>query len=133
MSEIKAAISAVEDDIPEAVQNAIATGDATEATEGGSKPRKVRPKPGQIGEGKGAPLSKNQRKRALYVLHSCPRVGRHMVASGPCMFGRRSSRRGFLLQTSRADAHSHDLSNAGIRSESVPDHTHARAEHTPEA
>ncbi|TBU46108.1 ribosome biogenesis protein SLX9-domain-containing protein [Dichomitus squalens] len=67
MSEIKAAISAVEDDIPEAVQNASTIGDATEASEGQSKPRKVRPKPGQIGEGKGTPLTKSQRKRALQV------------------------------------------------------------------
>ncbi|KAI0361260.1 hypothetical protein OH77DRAFT_1516252 [Trametes cingulata] len=67
MSDIKAAISAVEDDIPIAVQNTIAAD--TEATIGGdtSKKAKAKPKPGQIGEGKGAPLSKNQRKRALQV------------------------------------------------------------------
>ncbi|KAI0331942.1 hypothetical protein GY45DRAFT_1344944 [Cubamyces sp. BRFM 1775] len=65
MGDIKAAISAVEDDIPVAAMNSIADEDGTDATEG-PKP-KSKPKPGQIGEGKGAPLSKNQRKRALQL------------------------------------------------------------------
>ena len=65
MGDIKAAISAVEEDIPVAVKNSIADESGTDATEGPKA--KPKPKPGQIGEGKGAPLSKNQRKRALYV------------------------------------------------------------------
>ncbi|KAJ3001549.1 hypothetical protein NUW54_g6352 [Trametes sanguinea] len=63
LGDIKAAISALEEDIPVAVQNSVAA--ATEAD--ASKPAKPKPKPGQIGEGKGAPLNKNQRKKALYV------------------------------------------------------------------
>lgn len=56
-----AAISAVEDDIPAAVQNSVpAAEDSTEA-----KSRQKAHKNGLIGEGKGAPLSKSQRKRAL--------------------------------------------------------------------
>lgn len=66
MDDIQAAIAAVEDDIPVAVQNTIAA-DAEEAdgTDESKAKAKAKPKPGQIGEGKGAPLSKNQRKRAL--------------------------------------------------------------------
>ncbi|KAI1793882.1 ribosome biogenesis protein SLX9-domain-containing protein [Ganoderma leucocontextum] len=66
MSEIKAAISALEDDMPEAIQNAVAADEAAGA-DAASRPQKARPKPGQIGEGKGVPLSKNQRKRTLQV------------------------------------------------------------------
>ncbi|KAM5533084.1 hypothetical protein V8D89_013227 [Ganoderma adspersum] len=66
MSEIKAAISALEDDIPEAIQNSVAANDDANAGDA-SRPQQARPKPGQIGEGKGVPLSKNQRKRALQV------------------------------------------------------------------
>ncbi|KAI0660406.1 ribosome biogenesis protein SLX9-domain-containing protein [Cubamyces menziesii] len=65
MGDIKAAISAVEEDIPVAVKNSIADESGTDATEGPKA--KPKPKPGQIGEGKGAPLSKNQRKRALQL------------------------------------------------------------------
>ncbi|RPD81976.1 hypothetical protein L226DRAFT_528186 [Lentinus tigrinus ALCF2SS1-7] len=68
MSDIQAAISAVEDAIPVAVQNSVVADLDAEA--GGpdvSQPKRVKPKPGQIGEGKGAPLTKNQRKRALQV------------------------------------------------------------------
>ncbi|KAI0375332.1 hypothetical protein BV20DRAFT_1032580 [Pilatotrama ljubarskyi] len=68
MSEIKAAISAVEDDIPVAVQNSIAADtDGASGTDTPKEKAKAKPKPGQIGEGKGAPLSKNQRKRALQL------------------------------------------------------------------
>ncbi len=68
MDEIKMAIAAVEDDIPLAVQNSIAaTAEGVDETPV-PQSKKVRPKPGQIGEGKGAPLTKNQRKRALCVL-----------------------------------------------------------------
>ncbi|KAI9058860.1 hypothetical protein FKP32DRAFT_1231534 [Trametes sanguinea] len=63
LGDIKAAISALEEDIPVAVQNSVAA--ATEAD--ASKPAKPKPKPGQIGEGKGAPLNKNQRKKALQL------------------------------------------------------------------
>ncbi|KAI0715268.1 ribosome biogenesis protein SLX9-domain-containing protein [Earliella scabrosa] len=67
MGEIKAAISAVEDDIPTAVQNSVAADTDDASGPDPSHPKKVKPKPGQIGEGKGAPLTKNQRKRALQV------------------------------------------------------------------
>ena len=67
MGEIKAAISAVEDDIPTAVQNSVAADTDDASGPDTSHPKKVKPKPGQIGEGKGAPLTKNQRKRALCV------------------------------------------------------------------
>ncbi|KAI0800936.1 ribosome biogenesis protein SLX9-domain-containing protein [Fomes fomentarius] len=67
MDEIKMAIAAVEDDIPLAVQNSIAaTAEGVDETPA-PQSKKVRPKHGQIGEGKGAPLTKNQRKRALQV------------------------------------------------------------------
>ncbi|KAI0830642.1 ribosome biogenesis protein SLX9-domain-containing protein [Trametes gibbosa] len=68
MDDITAAIFAVEDAIPTAVQNTIAA-DAQEPA-GTDEPRtqaRTKPQPGQIGEGKGVPLSKNQRKRALQV------------------------------------------------------------------
>ena len=70
MEDIKDAIDAVEDAIPAAVQNTVsADTDAPDGPDGhdAAQTRKVKPKTGQIGEGKGAPLSKNQRKRALYV------------------------------------------------------------------
>ncbi|PIL31636.1 hypothetical protein GSI_06338 [Ganoderma sinense ZZ0214-1] len=65
MSEIKAAISALEDGNPETIQNSVPTDDA--GADAASRPQKARPKPGQIGEGKGVPLSKSQRKRTLQV------------------------------------------------------------------
>ncbi len=66
MSDIQAAISAVEDAIPVAVQNSVAADpDAGAGEPDAPQPRKVKPKPGQIGEGKGVPLTKNQRKRVL--------------------------------------------------------------------
>ncbi|OSD03638.1 hypothetical protein PYCCODRAFT_240787 [Trametes coccinea BRFM310] len=66
LGDIKAAISALEEDIPVAVQNSVT--DATETDRAdASKPAKPKPKPGQIGEGKGAPLNKNQRKKALQL------------------------------------------------------------------
>lgn len=65
MSDVKAALSALDDDIPQAVIDStedFADGDAA----GGDRSKPVpKPKPGQIGEGKGAPLSKAQRKRVL--------------------------------------------------------------------
>ncbi|TFK89634.1 hypothetical protein K466DRAFT_18209 [Polyporus arcularius HHB13444] len=68
MSDIQAAISAVEDAIPVAVQNSVAADpDAGAGEPDAPQPRKVKPKPGQIGEGKGVPLTKNQRKRVLKV------------------------------------------------------------------
>ncbi|RDX50392.1 hypothetical protein OH76DRAFT_1402422 [Lentinus brumalis] len=68
MSDIQAAISAVEDAIPVAVQNSVAADpDAGAGGPDAPQPRKVKPKPGQIGEGKGVPLTKNQRKRVLKV------------------------------------------------------------------
>lgn len=66
MSDIQAAISAVEDAIPVAVQNSVAADpDAGAGGPDAPQPKRVKPKPGQIGEGKGVPLTKNQRKRAL--------------------------------------------------------------------
>ena len=67
MNEIKAAISAVENDIPVVVQNTVtAEFNSDVAGEADApKPRAVKPRPGQIGEGKSVPLTKNQRKRAL--------------------------------------------------------------------
>lgn len=56
-----AAITAVEDDIPIAVQNSVPPADDST----GAKERQTVNKNGLIGEGKGAPLSKSQRKRAL--------------------------------------------------------------------
>ena len=68
MQDIQNAIAAVEDDIPTAVQNTIAAeADADVPNADSSHPKPAKPKAGQIGEGKGAPLSKNQRKRALCV------------------------------------------------------------------
>ncbi|EMD42193.1 hypothetical protein CERSUDRAFT_147823 [Gelatoporia subvermispora B] len=63
MNEMKAALSAVEDALPVAVvESTKADVEESEATQ---ERCKNKPKPGQIGEGKGAPLTKNQRKRAL--------------------------------------------------------------------
>lgn len=67
LSDIQAAIAAVEEDAPQLVQASIR--EAAEAeTQGpkatGNEPR-VKPNPGLIGEGKGAPLTKSQRKKAL--------------------------------------------------------------------
>ncbi|KAI0778510.1 ribosome biogenesis protein SLX9-domain-containing protein [Trametes elegans] len=66
MGDIQAAISAMEETIPAAVQNTIGD-DAKEADDMDVSEAKPKPKQGQIGEGKGAPLSKNQRKRALQL------------------------------------------------------------------
>ena len=60
---MQAAIEALDEEMPPAVVQASAKEDEEQA----SKPKRARPTPGVIGEGKGAPLSKNQRKRALYV------------------------------------------------------------------
>ncbi|KAH9944103.1 ribosome biogenesis protein SLX9-domain-containing protein [Epithele typhae] len=69
LSDIKAALAAVEDDFAEAVAAPAAENlrTASHDHEGTQRPKKARPNPGQIGEGKKAPLSKNQRKRALQV------------------------------------------------------------------
>ncbi|KAL7285158.1 hypothetical protein ACG7TL_000250 [Trametes sanguinea] len=85
LGDIKAAISALEEDIPVAVQNSVT--DATETDRAdASKPAKPKPKPGQIGEGKGAPLNKNQRKKALYV--TPPPL--HFRVAMKCMCSRRA-------------------------------------------
>ncbi|KAJ3558514.1 hypothetical protein NM688_g882 [Phlebia brevispora] len=61
LQDMAAAISTVESDIPAAVQNSVpARDDPTE-----EKDRQIPRKRGLIGEGKGAPLTKFQRKRAL--------------------------------------------------------------------
>ncbi|KAI0652200.1 ribosome biogenesis protein SLX9-domain-containing protein [Trametes meyenii] len=71
MSDMHAAISAVEDAIPAVVQNTIAAADAVADADAIDGPdafkTKPKPKPGLIGEGKGTPLTKNQRKRALQL------------------------------------------------------------------
>lgn len=64
LSDMQAAISALDETIPTSVQNSIEAGD-DHARDSKSKPHV---KPGMIGEGKKATLSKSQRKRALYVL-----------------------------------------------------------------
>ena len=63
MSDMKAALSAVEDALPVAVVESVKVN--AEELEATQEHRKAKPRPGQIGEGKGAPLNKNQRKRAL--------------------------------------------------------------------
>jgi len=62
---IQMALAAVDDDAdaPELMQPEDSI--TTTAEEAQPKQKKLKPKPGQIGEGKGAPLSKAQRKRAL--------------------------------------------------------------------
>ena len=66
LNEIKAALAAVEDEIPAAMQASVPVSAETVDTMGDSpRPKKVHPKPGLIGEGKTAPLSKSQRKRVL--------------------------------------------------------------------
>ena len=58
---MQAAIEELDDEMPPAVVQSLAKEDEEQT----SKPSKARATPGVIGEGKGAPLSKNQRKRAL--------------------------------------------------------------------
>lgn len=60
---MQAAIEALDEEMPPGVVQPSAKEDEEQT----SKPHKARATPGVIGEGKGAPLSKNQRKRALYV------------------------------------------------------------------
>lgn len=62
MSDMQAAISAVDDDA--LARDAQSSEDPSHGHETRPKPKA---KPGQIGEGKGAPLSKSQRKRALQL------------------------------------------------------------------
>ena len=65
MQDVKAALSAVEHDIPASVQASV---EPTSIEGPSSDERKLqKPRPGQIGEGRGTPLSKAQRKRALWV------------------------------------------------------------------
>lgn len=59
LDDIKAALSAVDVAVPQTIQEALES-ESAEAT--ASRPRTTQ---GQIGEGKAAPLSKAQRKRAL--------------------------------------------------------------------
>ena len=62
LSDMQAAISALEDnDNPMSVEKSL------EVADGQNKKTTAKPKPGQIGEGKAAPLNKGQRKRALCV------------------------------------------------------------------
>ncbi|KAH9837076.1 ribosome biogenesis protein SLX9-domain-containing protein [Rhodofomes roseus] len=64
LGEMQAAIAALDDELPPAVVQSTTVQDDEEQP---SKAKKARPTPGLIGEGKGAPLSKNQRKRALQL------------------------------------------------------------------
>lgn len=69
LSDIQAAITAVEEDAPKLIQASIR--EAAEAEAEGPKgtvnePR-VKSNPGLIGQGRGAPLTKAQRKKALCV------------------------------------------------------------------
>lgn len=68
LRDITAAITAVEDaEVPEAVKLAV-SGDLEETDESAApRARRAKHIHGQIGEGKGAPLTEAQRKRALYV------------------------------------------------------------------
>ncbi|KAI0734572.1 ribosome biogenesis protein SLX9-domain-containing protein [Fomitopsis betulina] len=63
LSDMQAAIEELDDEMPPAVVQSSAKEDEEQT----SKPSKARATPGVIGEGKGAPLSKNQRKRALQL------------------------------------------------------------------
>ncbi|PCH33826.1 hypothetical protein WOLCODRAFT_147905 [Wolfiporia cocos MD-104 SS10] len=67
MDDMKAAILAMEDDTPQA------------EPDGTTTQPKPRTKPGQIGEGKAAPLNKKQRKRALQI----ERMRMPMILSTP--------------------------------------------------
>ena len=122
---IREALAAVEDDMPVAVQASVADVELASAEEAVDPPRpkKVKPKPGQIGEGKGVPLSKNQRKRALYVTR-CPLLSCGFVAICAEGLPRRQ-----LSQPARTNAHSHDTRHTRIRGESLPDAPHACPEH----
>lgn len=101
MHEIKAAICSLEDEMPEAIQNSVPADDDAGA-DAASRPQKARPKPGQIGKGKGAPLSKNQRKRVLYVSDACYRSVCDALFIRICMRGmRRSLRHPFSRQVER--------------------------------
>jgi len=65
MSDMQAAISAVDVDIPLAVSHS--TEPSQDISDSATDRPKIRPKAGQIGEGKGTTLSKSQRKRALQL------------------------------------------------------------------
>ncbi|EPQ60704.1 hypothetical protein GLOTRDRAFT_31341, partial [Gloeophyllum trabeum ATCC 11539] len=65
LDDLRTAITSVEEAIPVAVQNSVQ--EISEDISASNPPSRVKPKPGQIGEGKAAPLSKTQRKRALQV------------------------------------------------------------------
>ncbi|KAJ7487716.1 ribosome biogenesis protein SLX9-domain-containing protein [Mycena galericulata] len=64
LDDMQLALAAVDDDADEVPQES--AGDLS-ADEPQPAPKKAKPKPGQIGEGKGAPLSKAQRQRALQM------------------------------------------------------------------
>lgn len=61
LDDMQLALAAVDDDADEAVDKPT----APSVDEPQPVQKKMKPKPGQIGEGKGAPLSKAQRQRAL--------------------------------------------------------------------
>ncbi|KAJ7110101.1 ribosome biogenesis protein SLX9-domain-containing protein [Mycena epipterygia] len=65
LDEIQLALAAVDDDDSAEVPEESAGPTADE--EAPQQQKKIKPKPGQIGEGKGAPLSKAQRQRALQM------------------------------------------------------------------
>jgi hypothetical protein len=67
LDDMQLALAAVEDETADAeAQDSMPA--ATDDSAPIAQPKKkAKPKPGQIGEGKGAPLSRSQRQRALYV------------------------------------------------------------------
>jgi ribosome biogenesis protein SLX9 len=81
LADIQLALAAVEDGDAADEPQKSGSGDKADDEAPQPKPKKIKPKPGQIGEGKSAPLSKAQRQRALCVfsLLSC----RISLTSGP--------------------------------------------------
>jgi ribosome biogenesis protein SLX9 len=65
MNDIQDALRAVEEDVSDADALSETASPQDDET---PQVKRAKPKPGQIGEGKGIPLSKSQRKKALYAL-----------------------------------------------------------------
>jgi ribosome biogenesis protein SLX9 len=65
VADMQLALTALDDTIPVAVRMSKSTEDETALPAELEAPPKPRARPGQIGEGKGVPLTQKQRKRAL--------------------------------------------------------------------
>lgn len=65
LADMQSALADLEEDVPEAVKLTHAEDDDPSVDETNKKPQTRR---GMIGEGKGVPLSKSQRKRELWVV-----------------------------------------------------------------